>query len=50
MDRGGFWGLQRGKEGLKIGHDITADRILPKLLRIATLPPKIAHQALAIPV
>ena len=36
-------GPTKGLEGLKTGRDIIDDRILPKLLKIAILPPKIAH-------
>ena len=35
--------------GPKIGYDITDDIILPKLLKLATLPLKIAHPHLLAP-
>ena len=49
MSRGGFWGLPRDWKGLKIGHDIMDGRILPKLLKIVSLHPKIAHLYLLAP-
>ena len=33
----------RGHNYEKMGYNITIDRILPRVLKIATLPPKIAH-------
>ena len=43
MGGAGVRGLQKSLEGLIKGDSITDNRILPKLLKLATLPLKIAH-------
>ena len=36
--------LEKIKKLKKLGDDISVDRILPRVLKIATLPLKIAHR------